>query len=73
MRNHTFTVPAEAKKRLGPGIYAMPDGALHLEIPEILDALALPDTPQNREAALCAVRKVCGELFPSAVIEEQWQ
>lgn len=46
-----------------PGIYRHGED-IHVDIPEVLANLKLPDTPENREAAAEEVAEVYGETFP---------
>lgn len=50
-------------RRISPGAYIAADGALHLSIPEMLDALGIPDTPESREL----MTQFCREMLPRLV------
>lgn len=46
-----------------PGVYI--HGAdIHVDVPEVLAHLKLPDTPENREAAAEEAAEMYGETFP---------
>jgi len=52
------------KKRIAPGIWEDGDGNIHWSVPELLRMVALPDTPENREAVMAIVRQAVGAVRP---------
>lgn len=54
--------------RLALGIYTAPDDVLEVDLREILTHLHEPDTPDNRERMLAAVRERVAEQWPGLAI-----
>jgi len=48
-------------KRIAAGVYDDGDGAMHLVLPELLDAHGYADTPDNRATLIEAAREVFGD------------
>jgi len=56
--------------RLGPGAWVDTAGALHFSLPELLAALAIEDTPANREELRRVIRDVMLAELPDVAIVE---
>lgn len=56
--------------RLQPGVYAGSDGALHLDVHELLDAHGYEDTEANRETLIAAAREAASDLCGGDVAVE---
>jgi hypothetical protein len=57
-------------KRISIGAYIDDQGALHLSIPELLEAGGIADTPENRQSLMDYAKKFFAEQFPAATFEE---
>jgi hypothetical protein len=57
-------------ERIAPGVYVTADGALHLDIEEMLEAHGFADTPENRETLTRAAHEVVRRLWPGTRIED---
>jgi hypothetical protein len=56
-------------ERIAPGVYVI-DGALHLNLKEMLEANGYPDTPENREVLTRAAHDVTRQHWPDVKIED---
>jgi hypothetical protein len=52
--------------RLGAGFWLDTAGDLHVSVPELLDLVALPDTPTNRADARRIITEVLQRQLPGA-------
>jgi hypothetical protein len=58
-------------EKLAPGVYVTDDGALHLDLGEMLEANGWTDTPENREMLTRAAHDVFRAANPDVKIEER--
>ena len=56
------------KKQFHHGVWTIEDEALHLDIPKLLNRLALEDTPDNRDLAVKTALEVASEAMPNLPI-----
>jgi hypothetical protein len=56
------------KRRLGPGCWEDMDGNIHFSIPDILAAMKLEDTPENREIAQKFMKSHIEQESPSTKV-----
>lgn len=57
-------------EKLAPGVYVTDDGALHLDIAEMLAAHGWADTPENRETLTRAAHEAIRQSWPDTPITE---
>ncbi len=57
-------------RKLRPGFYTDDQGDLHLDIPEILNALGVEDTPENRQEAAKMFAEELHRQLPHAEVHE---
>lgn len=55
------------KKRIAPGFWIDQNGHPHISIPEVLAAVGMEDTPENRALALAAAREALAKVRPDVV------
>lgn len=53
-------------RQYGPGIWEYDTGALHVSVPEVLEAAGLPDTPENCERVIAEFRTLVFTKNPEA-------
>lgn len=56
------------KERIAPGIWIDMNDNIHWSIPELLQMVDLPDTPENREAVKQIALKVVRAQNPQATV-----
>lgn len=57
-------------KRLEPGVYVDDEGALHLVLPEMLDAAGYADTPENRATLIDVAQAMFAEQGIPVEVDE---
>lgn len=58
-------------EKVGPGVYLDEDrNELHVDVPELLEALGCEDTPATREICALAAKKVVRQVFPAVPVIE---
>lgn len=55
-------------KRIAPGIWEDVDGHVHFSIPELLQLVDLPDTPENQARVLAMAKDVFAKHAPQTKI-----
>lgn len=53
--------------QIAPGVYDDGQGAMHLDLPELLRANGYTDTPENRETLIEAAREMMGSAKVSVI------
>lgn len=59
------------KKRLGPGVWVDQDDNMHFSVPELLDMVGLPHTPENEAHVRKTLHAMLNEANPEAPIKDQ--
>lgn len=57
-------------ERLAPGVYVTEDGALHLDVAELLKAAGYADTPENRQTLVDVAHELARQRWPHVRIED---
>ena len=57
-------------RRLGPGVWADRDGAIHFSVPELLRAFGWPDDAKHRLLVHQVIRTTMAERYPDVPITE---
>lgn len=57
-------------RRIAPGVYADDAGAMHLVIPELLEAEGWPATPENVHRMECTARDYFDQLGIPVEVDE---
>ncbi len=58
----------EMAERLAPGIWKDQNGAVHINIPELMALFELEDTPENHARCRDIAEKVIRGQFPQAMV-----
>lgn len=56
------------KQRVAPGIWIDQNNHVHLSIPELLQVVDLPNTPENREIVKQMAAKLVRKQCPEAIV-----
>lgn len=56
---------------IAPGIWRDRNGGIHYSVPELLEIVELPDTPENRAAVAALVRRTLEAQGASLVILQE--
>ena len=69
-----MTTPRDTlKRRFGPGFWEDVQGGFHISVPEWLEAVGLPATPENRALATKRAQEILREKYPQmkVVVREE--